>query len=333
MDEPLVMRRGVVLRAVDLDPIKRAIVASRPMWANLALLAGGLVLATGVRLAIDRGENGVPFLTFYPLVLLSAIFLGARYAVLCALLAALVTNRVFMAEPWLTQNLAARLALLLLYGVTIFVIVGTGHVMRRLVVENEDHSRQQESFNAELQHRTKNALQIIRALIARGPRGEDPASYFKALAGRLDALASANELLRFGILESAPLRQMVDTAVRPFDRDRFALEGPDCEVARSSATSLMMGLHELCTNATKYGALSGEDGMVAVTWSTTQGDKGPEILIDWSETGGPDVEPPQRRGLGSRLLAPNAGLVRVDMDWRKEGLRCRMAVRQAGIAD
>nr|WP_281384455.1 sensor histidine kinase [Novosphingobium flavum] len=209
---------------------------------------------------------------------------------------------------------------------TILVVIATGQVLRRLVQENEAHLKQQETFNAELQHRTKNALQIMRALIARGPRGEDPASYFETLAGRLDALAKANELLRFGALESAELGAMIKAAISPFDAARFELDGPPCQVARQAVTPLMLALHELCTNSTKYGALSVDAGMVAVKWGTAGDAAHPGIELVWRETGGPRVRQPTHRGLGTRLLTPHSGLAAVHQDWRPEGLVCSMTV-------
>jgi len=310
---------------LELEGIKRAIIAPRSTGVKITMLFGGLAAATLSRLVIDRGENGVPFLTFYPVVLLSAIFLGGRYAAACALIAAVIANRIFMPMPWLTVSPLARVAILLLYGLTIWIIIVTGHLMRRLVLENEEHARQQDAFNLELQHRTKNALQIMRALIARGPRGEDPATYFQVLAGRLDALAGANELLRFGVLESAPLEELVARAIRPFDLDRFIVTGQPCEIARSATTPLMMALHELGTNASKYGALSAEHGSVEITWALPAAPGG-DVAITWKEHGGPPVTPPTRRGLGSRLLAPNGGMRRVDLDWNPAGLRCDLAV-------
>ena len=303
--------------------IKQAIVAPQPVAMKLAWLVGGIACATGLRLVLDRGAYGVPFLTFYPLILLASIFLGGRYAAATAAVAVFMVNRVF-AAPWLASEGPARVVMLLLYLMTFGVIVATGHVMRSLVLENEEHLRQTNAFNTELQHRTKNALQIMRSLIARGPRGEDPAAYYENLAGRLDALAKANELLRFGMLESCEIGTLVAATLEPFDSSRFRISGKNCLVAKSATTPLVMALHELCTNATKYGALSAEDGHVAIGWGIEDCGSGPFVSIDWCEHGGPPVAAPTRRGLGSRILTPNGGLRAVDLEWRPAGLCCRM---------
>jgi two-component sensor histidine kinase len=310
-----------------LDLIKRAIVSRRPGWVNVALLVLALAIATGLRMLIDRAANGVPFLTFYPVILLAAILLGARYAVAAAIASALIVSRVLMTRPWLSDNDPERYVIIALYAVVILMMVSIGQAMRLLVLESEAHARQAETFNAELQHRTKNALQIMRALIARGPRGEDPQVYFRTLAGRLDAFARANEVLRFGVLESAGCEVLVRAAISPFDDGRITLSGPDCHVSREAATPLVMALHELCTNAIKYGALSAEAGTVWLGWETAAA--GQEVQLTWIEQGGPPVTPPRHRGLGSRLLVANGGLSAVDLDWRREGLCCRITAQAA----
>ena len=313
---------------LSLDWAKRTIVAPRSTPIKIGLLIAGLAIAWGVRYAIDRGANGVPFVTFYPVILVSGIVLGGRYAVAAALASGVIVGRTFMENPWLGQWDAARVALLILFILTVAAIAAIGQVVHELVLENEAHLRQQEAFNIELQHRAKNSLQIMRALISRGPRGEDPATYFQTLAGRLDALAGANELLRFGIEQSAPIERLVYSAIRPFDQRRIATSGPACEVAKGAATPLMMALHELCTNATKYGALSVEGGKVQLCWRLSD-DQAGMIEMDWRESGGPPVTVPEHRGLGARLLTANGGLKEVHLDWRPDGLCCRMSVQAA----
>ncbi|MES2492105.1 MAG: HWE histidine kinase domain-containing protein [Pseudomonadota bacterium] len=302
------------------DRIKHAIVAPRSTAARLAWMSAGLVCATGIRLALDRGAYGVPFLTFYPVILLSAVFLGVPYAALTALGAAAIVYTLFD-SPFESAGLGpGQIVMMLLFLAAFAIIILTGQVLRNLVLENEEHLRQADAFNTELQHRTKNALQIMRSLIARRPRGEDPAEFYANLASRLDALAKANELLRFGVLESCDMGELIASTLRPFDARRFRVSGHKCVVGKSAATPLVMALHELCTNATKYGALSEEGGSVAIVWRPAQ--HGTGVEINWRECGGPAVSPPVRRGFGSRILVANGGLRKVQLNWNKDGLEC-----------
>lgn len=317
---------------LELEKLTNAIIAPRSGPRKVALLLLAVGLAAGLRYLVDRGETGFPFLTFIPAILLSAIFLGAEYAAMAAILSLVIARTLFGAPVVVTSAEPARgVLLLLLFAGTMALIVITGQLLRSLVLEGERHLRQQEAFNAELQHRTKNALQIFRALIARGPRGEDPQSYFASLGGRLDALAKSNEMLRFGVLEAAPVRDLVTSAIAPFDRARITLSGPDCRIDRSAATPLMMALHELCTNATKYGALSCDSGQVSIAWEEMADRPQGAVVLTWRESGGPMVSPPTHRGLGSRLLVANGGLTKVNLDWQPAGVICTLHAR--GCAD
>lgn len=302
--------------------IRREMLRHRSEWQKLLLVASGVSLAVGVRWLVDRGQNGFPFASFSPVILLAAILLDWRHAVLTAVASALAV--VLLLVPPGTANAAP--SLVVLYFLTIAILVLAGETMRQLVMENEAHSRQAEAFNIELQHRTKNALQMMRALASRASRATDPAEFYAMLSGRLDALAMSNELLRFGVLPSCEMDDLVDAVFRPFRSAQLVRSGPPCRVDKDAVTPLMMALHELCTNATKYGALSIDAGQVALAW---QQPRNGAIAIEWSESGGPPVGPPMNKGIGSRLLQAHGALSRVDLDFRPEGVVCHITAKAA----
>jgi two-component sensor histidine kinase len=98
---------------------------------------------------------------------------------------------------------------------------------------------------------------------------------------------------------------VVDEVTRPYRHegaDRFAIDGPALQLSPGVALSLSMALHELCTNAVKYGALSNEAGQVAISWETTRAPSGATLRLRWQESGGPAVVEPAERGFGTRLL-------------------------------
>ena len=308
--------------ACRLDELRRLLLAPRTPLLRLGLMVAGVAIAAGLRWLLDRGAYGVPFLTFYPVVLLAALFLGGRYAVLSALLSLVIVRLLFVHTQWYLADLSIRSAMLALFGITVGIIVVTGHFVRQILLENESHIAQAEAFNAELQHRAKNALQVLRALVGRGPReGEDPRAFHAKLLGRMEALGKANQLLRFGALDSARWADLLAGAIAPFDPLRFRCAGSDCRVHNSAATALVMALHELGTNAVKYGALSSETGHVEVDCSVVDGGF---LAVVWREIGGPPVTAPVTRGFGSRLLRPHAGLKSVTLEWAPAGLVCRM---------
>jgi two-component sensor histidine kinase len=167
----------------------------------------------------------------------------------------------------------------------------------------------------------------VRALASRAARSTDPAEFYRTLSGRLDAMAKANELLSIGNLEACTIADLVGAAMQPFPAWAIDASGPPASIAAEPAMQLMMVLHELGTNAMKYGALSADGGRVQIAW-TRDGD---ELAITWTERGGPGVKPPIKKGLGSRMLAPGGALRAVDLDYRPEGVLCRLRVVNDGV--
>jgi PAS domain S-box-containing protein len=152
----------------------------------------------------------------------------------------------------------------------------------------------------ELNHRVKNTLTTVQALAAQIVRDpSDPEQGYQAFIGRLMALAKAHDVLTREQWIEADLLDVVAGAVSPFqgDRTRIMTEGPSLAISPGQVLALSMALHELGTNATKYGALSSAGGRVSVTWATDDG-----LVVTWVEAGGPPVQRPTRRGFGSRLL-------------------------------
>lgn len=307
--------------AGQLDGLRRLILRRRVLATKFLIMAAMLAFATGARWLLDHGANGVPFLTFYPVVLLTALLLGWRFGLLSAV-CALVLVRFLFAPGWQVVALPTRMGMFLLYSLTIAIILLTGHFVRRLLLESERLIAESKAFNDELQHRSRNMLQVLRALMGRSPPpGEDAADFHRKLAGRVEALSRANQLLGFGALGSAELGELVAAAVAPFDPDRFHCDGPDCRLQKATVVPLVMTLHELATNAVKYGALSVDQGEVAISWRLDGPDK---ARLEWIERGGPPVRQPARRGMGSRLLRPHGGLSAIELDWNPAGLACRL---------
>jgi len=190
----------------------------------------------------------------------------------------------------------------------------------------------------EVDHRAKNALAVVKAALRLTPR-DDAAYYATAVEGRIDALARAQTLLSETSWSGIPLREMLDGALAAFvstaeggqaapGLPRAMLDGPPVILAPAAVQPLAMAVHELATNATKYGALSCPDGRLAVTWQLLPGppghDEQGQLELAWTESGGPTLHaPPARRGFGTRVVD---GTVRsqlggrVTWDWAPVGL-------------
>ncbi len=194
----------------------------------------------------------------------------------------------------------------------------------------------QELLNQELSHRMKNLLAMVQAIAASTLRGAtDMDAAREVLGSRLVALGKAHDVLLGGAAESASLAAVVreGVGVQESAGRRVAFEGPDVEIGGKAALSLALTLHELTTNAVKYGSLSVPDGTVAVTASLVGPDDAPRLRIAWTERGGPPVVPPSRKGFGSRLIERGlTAQVNADLslDYRPEGVACFV---EASLAD
>ncbi|MDB5432937.1 MAG: histidine kinase [Caulobacter sp.] len=158
----------------------------------------------------------------------------------------------------------------------------------------------------ELNHRVKNTLAAVQSIARstlRGQVGSEAAT--NLFTSRLMALSSAHDVLTRETWEGAGLREIVAGAVRAYEDDgggRFQIEGEDVRIAPKAAVALAMALHELATNAAKYGALTVETGRVILRWEARGVGEARRLELEWREVGGPAVTPPGRGGFGSRLL-------------------------------
>ncbi|WP_376096052.1 HWE histidine kinase domain-containing protein [Roseomonas sp. CCTCC AB2023176] len=182
--------------------------------------------------------------------------------------------------------------------------------LRGVVQDITDRKRAEEKqrlLMAELLHRVKNNLALVQALAAQTFRSAPTLDAARdAFGARLRALARAHDLLAEGRADTT-LRDLLRgiIALHGAGGDHLVAEGPPVRLGSNAALALALALHELATNAAKYGALSVPGGRVAVTW-TLEG-AGPDRILRfrWVEAGGPPVTPPTRRGFGTRLIEDN----------------------------
>jgi two-component sensor histidine kinase/PAS domain-containing protein len=202
------------------------------------------------------------------------------------------------------------------------------------VTERVDEDQRRQMLLGELSHRMKNQLAMIQAIVNQTLRSaDDLASATKALSERIRVLSGAHDILIEGRAHSTTAQDIVQKALVLHDdtgKSRFRVEGPALAVAARPALSLSLILHELSTNAAKYGALSNDTGIVHLTWKTVRSPQGAErFVLTWTEEGGPPVSQPETFGSGSRLIG--AGLsgtidCEVVTDYASQGLRCEINV-------
>ncbi|WP_196258480.1 PAS domain S-box protein [Pelagibacterium limicola] len=184
-------------------------------------------------------------------------------------------------------------------------VVGASKIARDVTERRKAEERRQLLVN-ELNHRVKNSLATVQSLAAQTFRGNDRDATFRRFEERLVALSRAHDALTRENWEGVGLRELVEKTVTPMSAHpwRVHIEGPRVRLRPKVALSLSLALHELCTNALKYGALSREEGTVSIAWQLvpTAPGKSSRIRLRWEESGGPKIKPPENKGFGSRLI-------------------------------
>jgi two-component sensor histidine kinase len=179
----------------------------------------------------------------------------------------------------------------------------------------------------EVDHRAKNALAVVQSIV-RLTRADDVPSYVAAVEGRMRALSRAHDLLSHSRWEGANLGRLIDEELEPYrtrDSDRVTAEGPAVVLQPIVAQTLALALHELATNAAKYGALSKREGRLKIAWDLQPS----SLAITWTEGGGPEVVSPVMHGFGTKLIdASIQGQLngRVAFEWHSTGLSCQLVI-------
>ncbi len=175
----------------------------------------------------------------------------------------------------------------------------------------------------ELNHRVKNTLATVQSIVRQALRaGIDPALIRESIESRIFALSRSHDLLSRENWKGAGLHDLIDTSLEPFAVtngavERFTVEGDNLQVPPKTALALGVALHELATNALKYGAFSNDAGTVSVNWGIETSPSGKRLVLHWREKDGPEVTPPSRKGFGSQVIERGLaheldGEVRVD---------------------
>jgi PAS domain S-box-containing protein len=204
--------------------------------------------------------------------------------------------------------------------------------------DRKDAEQRQQILAAELSHRVKNLLTVIGVLAERtGDKATSVEQFLEAFRGRLRALNSAQAALIAGDWQGASLTALVHAALEPYlvDGSRVHIELEDLPIRANFALTLTLALHELATNAAKYGALSTADGRVRLTVRVERGENGQELSLDWDEQGGPPVQAPEATGFGTTMLRQimeyqHQG--RTELIWRAAGLVCRLRLPVSEVA-
>ncbi len=217
------------------------------------------------------------------------------------------------------------------------IIDANGQAQRVLavVLEVTEHKlaeAHRELLLHELSHRVKNTLATVQSIAAQTAQSAATVeAYRNAFMARLMALSGTHNLLQIGDWHGALLRDVVLTELAPYQTDavRWTIEGADVLLEPNTAVAFGMAVHELTTNAAKYGALSNADGRVDISWAVRTEADGRALAFAWRETGGPHVKTKRRKGFGTRLITEGLALQldgKIELDFEPNGIRCSIDV-------
>jgi PAS domain S-box-containing protein len=206
-------------------------------------------------------------------------------------------------------------------------VVGASKIARD-ITERKRSDAQIATLAREAEHRAKNLLANVKAVVHLS-KADTPDGLKEAIEGRIDALANVHSLFVRSRWTGAELGNLVKQELSPYSHDgqeRTRIDGPTVMLKPDVAQAIAVALHELATNAAKYGALSGAKGEVDVKWSCAADDR---VMLHWIEAGGPPVNPPTHKGFGTDVIgamihAHVGGDMR--LDWRTDGLVCEIAL-------
>ncbi|ANM07591.1 sensor histidine kinase protein (plasmid) [Rhizobium phaseoli] len=248
---------------------------------------------------------------------LAAIFIGNRFILLP------ISKIADVMEKWRSGQTTARTGMKAADELSV-----VGATFDRLLDELEERRRQSQEAEEErsllvreLAHRVKNGFTLVQAIARQTFSRSDPERY-NSFAERLAALAGTYDLILSREGSASPVKEIVSAALRAHvasQAERIRLDGPEVVLPADIALPLSLVVHELATNATKYGSLGSENGTVSIEWKRDDG----RVLLVWTEAGGPPVSTPTKKGFGSVLIErafPSKAQARSRSDYRPAGL-------------
>jgi two-component sensor histidine kinase len=269
------------------------------------------------------GETGVPFLTFFPVVLIAALIAGPVAGITTLILSSLIAGFFWLDPPrsfTIAHEAVLRLSVFYILCALLITIAALLRALVRALAQSEERAL---VLAHEMTHRARNVLGLAHAISRQTFQGAGTLAEYQTLfESRLLALSRAQELITQSPAIPTDLKTLLDRALEPFDVARFNMSGTTIGVPLELGSTLTLLFHELATNSLKYGALSVPQGRVVVNWNP----RGQDVHLDWCECDGPTVAPPSRTGFGSRLLrtAFPPGRGQAAISYAPSGVECKI---------
>ena len=308
-------------------------VFKQPFWRGQVVALIALFVALAMRASIDPFiPQGLYFNFLFPAVLVAGLFGGVWSGVTVGLVGGLLSAFIWI-PPRLVVALTAegifRLVSFWVLASMMLVVTSFVHVVLDRLAVAEARAK---TVASEMKHRVQNNLTLVQAIVRQTFRNSDNlAQAQKLLTARLAALARAHDLMEDFTDQDIQLEKLIRTALEPFDLQQFVLAGPPSVIVPEDfVLPLLLLIHELATNAAKYGALSNSAGRVEISWAEEPANH--KVSLDWKERHGPPVGQPSRIGFGSRLLRAAFAQQGADASiaYEADGVRCAVAFSTIG---
>lgn len=260
--------------------------------------------------------NVVPFATYYPATLLTSLVAGVGAGVFSALLGLAILLWAF-ATPIAIQPINIFVFLL-----SSGIIVTVAELYRSTTRRAHEAEKKRALLIRELEHRGKNTFAIVQSIVNQAL--QDRPDIAETIVGRIRSVSATNDIITNTHDHTARLQTILERELDPYDRARVTLCGPDVQLDAELARSFSLIVHELATNAAKYGALCRPDGRVNVEWTV----QGARLSMDWDEKNAPTIAKPFEPGFGvrlvTRLLKNHGG--EVTPEFKPDGLHVQIAI-------
>jgi two-component sensor histidine kinase len=290
-------------------------------FSALCVAIACLGIATLLRFGFGWLGVSLPFATFYPAVLVTALLAGAPAGVGVMLGAIFIAWWAFIPPTYQFNPLTATdVANFLMFFFSTGCVVALAQWHRRVLQRSHERDLERDLLLQELEHRGRNTYAVVESIV-RNTLLNDRASA-DAIAGRVRAVSAANDLVNQSGTTSVRLKTLLALEFAPNAESRLQASGPDIALSADAARKLGLVFHELTTNAMKHGALAKPEGCVITSWQADSG----QVRLSWKEKNGPPVSPPQREGFGTVVVTQSLKSLsgNIAFAFEPDGLCCDM---------
>lgn len=296
---------------------KRLLPEEPPSWKRgLAVAFACLLIGFAIRAFLSIWLTGAPFLTFYPLIVVSAAWGGPWAGALVIVAAASFALAGATTGGAWAGTMAATVMFVVFGGLMVTII----HALQQAIQAQQAAEREAEIMAREMRHRVSNIMQLVLSIAQLTWRNtKEPERFMPLFEGRLSALSQSHRISSGSAGAPPDLHALLRVLLSPYGPERFRFSGPSVQLHEAITPRIGLIIHELATNAAKYGALSVPEGIVSVEWKML-----PQLVeIHWTESNGPSVTQPERQGFGSKLIpaALSGGMGEVETVFAPEGVR------------